>query len=351
MKLRQSISVAVIFCLLCTFCSGFAFAATAGSSDNPLITKSYIDNTYPPHVMANPKKLLSESMQVLEYKLEQAKKTPAEDETYKVIDRGGSLSLYEGSGLILLTGSAKITSCSGTIIDLTNGTTLYSGQSLSPSHQYLVAENSVASVTTTAKSKVSTFGSVNNTGDNLPVFSDVKEGSWYYNDVSYAVQRKLIDGRSPTIFDPEANLSICEAIKLAACMHQLYHEGEVTLSNGSPAWYDSYVSYALNNGLITHTYSNYDAKIERSEFVAIFYRTMPASEYNEINKIADNSIPDVKITDTNAISIYTLYRAGILNGNTANGDFWPNANIRRSEIAAIMTRMFESDARILITLN
>lgn len=351
MKLRQSISLALIFCLLCTFCSGFAFAATAGSADNPLITKSYIDNTYPQLVMGNPQKLLSESIQVLEYKLSKAKNTQPDNKEIKYIDRGGIISLQQGSGLILLTGSAKVTSCTGTIIDLTSGTTLYSGHSLTPSHQYLVAENSVASVTTTSNATVSTFGSVNTTGGIFPVFSDVNEGSWYYNDVSYAVQRRLIDGRSPTIFDPESNLSICEAIKLAACMHQLYNEGEVTLSNGTPAWYDSYVSYALKNGLITHTYSNYDEKITRTEFVSIFYRAMPDSEYNAINEIADNAIPDVKVTDPNATAIYTLYRAGILNGNTPNGDFWPNDNIRRSEIAAIMTRMFESDARISITLN
>jgi len=349
MKLNKFISLAVISCLMCTICSGFALAATAGSADDPLITKSYIDNSYPPMAMSNPKKLLSESMQVLKYKLEQAKKSPVSDKTFMLIESGEGLSLKEGSGLLLLSGSAKLSSCTGTVIDLTSGSTVSSGQTLSAMHQYLAAENSNATVTVTAKSKVLTFGSV--TGGSLPTFSDVNEGSWYYSDVVYAVKRKLIDGRSPTIFDPEANLSVCEAIKLAACIHQLYNEGAVTLTNGSPAWYDSYVSYALKNGLITHTYDNYDAKITRTEYVSIFYRTMPAGEYSAINSVPDNSIPDVKTSDANAAAIYTFYRAGILNGSTANGDFKPSENIRRSEVAAIMTRMFKSEARISFTLR
>lgn len=349
MKLRQCISVAVIFCLVCTLCCGLALAATVGSAEDPLITKSYIDNTYPPLVLAAPKQLISDSMQVLEYKLAQAKATPSPANACNMIESGDTLSLAEGSGFFLLTGSAKITSCTGLIIDLTSGTTLSSGQVLTAPHQYLAAENSTATVTATADLKFSAFGSVTN--GSLPTFSDVNQGNWYYNDVAYAVQRKLINGRSSTIFDPESNLSICEAIKLAACIHQLYNEGKVTLTNGSPAWYDSYVSYALEKGLITHTYTDYDAKIARTEFVAIFYRTMPASEYNAINSVADNAIPDVKTTDANAAAIYTFYRAGILNGSTSNGDFLPSTNIRRSEVAAIMTRMFKSDARISITLQ
>ena len=40
-----------------------------------------------------------------------------------------------------------------------------------------------------------------------------------------------------------------EAIKLAACMNQLYVDGAITLKGGSP-WYQPYVEYCLDNKII-----------------------------------------------------------------------------------------------------
>ena len=50
---------------------------------------------------------------------------------------------------------------------------------------------------------------------NLP-FTDVKTNSWYYEDVKIAYEGNLINGKTATIFDPNANLTYAEAVKLAA---------------------------------------------------------------------------------------------------------------------------------------
>lgn len=345
------ISSFLVACILICTAAGSASAATAGGQDDPLISKSYIDNTYPALVLSEPQELLANSVQVLEYKLQQAQQTTAPTVTYYYLDEDGSFSLSAGSGFSLLTGGARVSSCSGTIIDLTTGTTFGAGQTLTKSHMYLAAENATATVTLTEASKISTFGSVDIIGGNLCSFTDVTESNWFYDDVVYAVKKGLINGRSATIFDPESSLSIAEAIKIAACMYQQYSTGSVTLTNGSPAWYDSYVSYALENGIITHTYSNYDAYITRSEFIAIIYRAMPSSEYTVINSVADDAIPDVKMTDENADSIYAFYRAGIVIGNDTAGTFNPSKYIWRSEISATINRMYEKSARKTITLE
>ena len=65
-------------------------------------------------------------------------------------------------------------------------------------------------------------------------FTDVKESEWYYGDVKTAYEDKLINGKSDTKFEPNLNITYVEAIKLAACMHQLYTEGKVTLTVGNP---------------------------------------------------------------------------------------------------------------------
>ena len=85
-------------------------------------------------------------------------------------------------------------------------------------------------------------------------FSDVKESNWFYKNVLYAYSFKLIDGKTPTEFQPDVNLTYAEAVKLAACMHELYTTGAVTLENGSP-WYKTYADYAKINGIISADYA------------------------------------------------------------------------------------------------
>jgi len=176
-------------------------------------------------------------------------------------------------------------------------------------------------------------------------FTDVPTGAWYYNDVKIAYESGLINGSSATTFSPDNNLTYAEAIKLAACMHQLYTTGSVTLTNGSPYWYDSYVTYAKAVGIISTDYI-WTAQATRAGYMAIFANALPASALAAINTVPDDSIPDVKMTHPQAAAIYKLYRAGILQGVDAAHNCNPASNIKRSEVAAILTRMMNADARV-----
>ena len=186
-------------------------------------------------------------------------------------------------------------------------------------------------------------------------FKDVYTSDWFYSDVVTANKNGLINGKSTTIFSPNDNMTIAEAVKLAACMHQLYHDGKVTLENGPGAtWYSTYMAYALANKIIDFDMSDSaDSYIVRQEFVYIFYAALPASEYTVINSVKDNAIPDVKFMSTAQFPprIYAFYRAGILIGSDSAGTFNPHSNILRSEVAAILTRMFDASARKSITLG
>ena len=187
-------------------------------------------------------------------------------------------------------------------------------------------------------------------------FVDVPETAWYYDEVKEAWENDLIDGMSADRFDPNGNLTVAQAIKLAAALHQMYFDGEVTLENGAPNWYDSYVDYTVANGIIEAKYDNYNltqmnAPISREEFVHIFHGAMNEKAYYACNHVADNAIPDVKMNDTYASEIYTFYRAGILTGSDAQGTFNPDSSIKRSEVAAILIRMYDANARQAVTLS
>ncbi|MBQ1501771.1 MAG: S-layer homology domain-containing protein, partial [Firmicutes bacterium] len=180
-------------------------------------------------------------------------------------------------------------------------------------------------------------------------FTDVYTSDWYYNDVKIANQMKLIDGKSATLFKPNDNMTYAEAIKLAACMNQVYNDGMVTLTPKAAAdWYTPYVDYAKAKG-IPWNFSNYNAPITRADYVYIFYYALPTSTYTPINSIGSGNIPDVFSYTPRAGEIYAFYRAGILTGNTKHY-FLPNDNIRRSEVAAILTRMMDPSTRQHLTL-
>ena len=184
-------------------------------------------------------------------------------------------------------------------------------------------------------------------------FVDVAEGEWYYESVYYAWDANLIDGTSATTFRPDHTLTVAQAIKLAAALHQLENEGRVTLGNGKTNWYDTYVAYAVKEGIIGSKYQSYtqaqmNAPAKRSEFVHILHGAL--DDYKAINAIGENAIPDVKTGDAYADEIYDFYRAGILTGSNAEGTFHPESSIKRSEVAAILIRMYDESMRLEKTL-
>lgn len=188
-------------------------------------------------------------------------------------------------------------------------------------------------------------------------FTDVPETAWYYKWVQGAHRMGLINGKSATTYVPDANMNWAEAVKLAACMHQLYHNGAVTLGNGDP-WYMSYLDYCRAQGIVPDAstaelpgYADIAARagepITRAAYVWLFSRALPAEALAAINTIPDNSIPDVKVSG-NALDdgIYLFYRAGILNGMDAYGTFSPDSHIRRSDVAAILMRLMDASYRV-----
>lgn len=182
-------------------------------------------------------------------------------------------------------------------------------------------------------------------------FTDVPRNAWYYDNVSLAYGKDLVRGVSQTSFDPNGSMLIIQAVTLAARMHQLVHEGSVTLRNDPFVWYESYASYADRNGII---YSNeywdrLDEPIDRALFVRIFYNVM--DDYAAKNTVETGSIPDVAVSDPAAEAIYAFYRAGILTGSDEQGTFRPDSSIQRCEVAAIVSRMLQPAQRLSISLT
>ena len=182
-------------------------------------------------------------------------------------------------------------------------------------------------------------------------FYDVDANDWFYGAVKSAWEQELIDGVTARYFKPDSTLTVAQAIKLAAALHQKQSVGFVTLQNGGTHWYDNYVNYAVANGLIEAAYQNKSAEdmnkaVTRAEFVHILSKLLSTGAINTVN-----TIPDVKSGDAYADEIIAFYRAGILTGSDRLGTFHPESSLKRSEAAAILVRLYDATQRQYITLR
>lgn len=180
-------------------------------------------------------------------------------------------------------------------------------------------------------------------------FTDVEKSDWFYNDVKIAVESGLVSGKTDTTYCPDDNLTYAEAIKLAACMNQLYTDGKITIKGGDP-WYQPYVEYCKAESIIKKEY-NYSDKVTRAGYMEIFASALPEEGLKAVNNVPDDSIPDVPSSKSYAPAVYKLYRAGILLGVDTEHNCNPFENIKRSEVAAILTRMMNEDKRVSFSMG
>ena len=186
--------------------------------------------------------------------------------------------------------------------------------------------------------------------DDFP-FYDVDANDWFYESVKSAWEQELIDGVTARYYMPDNTLTVAQAVKLAAALHQKQSVGFVTLQNGGTHWYDNYVNYAVANSLIEAAYQSKSAEdmnkaVTRAEFVHILSKLLNAGTINTVN-----NIPDVKSGDAYADEIFAFYRAGILTGSDRLGTFHPESSLKRSEAAAILVRLYDATQRQYITLR
>ncbi|MBQ2544688.1 MAG: SH3 domain-containing protein [Clostridia bacterium] len=181
-------------------------------------------------------------------------------------------------------------------------------------------------------------------------FKDVPEDAWYYHDVFAAYESGFVNGRTADTFEPGANLTLAEVIKLAACVHQRAAEGSVTLTNAPDTWYLSYVAYALEHEMLPAearwTDADFRRDATRGETMAVFANAVPLESVNEI---PDGSIPDVHLETDYGDAVYALYRAGVAQGD-AEHRAHPDETIIRAEIAAIVGRLAFPENRLSFTM-
>ena len=168
------------------------------------------------------------------------------------------------------------------------------------------------------------------------VFDDVDEGDWYAEDVQNAYTLGLVAGTDTSLFSPESRITVSQAITMASRANAVYYGKSIDTSYDK-MWYEPYVKYAVENGIIaSDSFSDYGAQATRAQVASVFYNCLPKEMFEKINDIS--SVPDVDENDSSYEAVLALYNAGVLTGSDKYGTFRPKDSITRAETAAIINR-------------
>jgi len=184
---------------------------------------------------------------------------------------------------------------------------------------------------------------------NAGMFADVNAEQWYASSVASAYELGFMKGSSATTFEPEGNMTVAEAITIASRVNDAYASKGTTFDQSGANWYDCYVKYATDAGIIAEgQFDNYERNITRAEMAEVFAKAVPAEWLNAKNDVKE--IPDVPSTNAYFDELQLLYNAGVIMGNDEFGTFKPNNNIIRAEAAAIIGRVALPEQRLSKTL-
>ena len=179
-------------------------------------------------------------------------------------------------------------------------------------------------------------------------FTDVPLSEWYAKEVASTYELGLMNGKGAGIFEPEGNVTVAEAIAMAARAASIY-SGE-TVENTDGEWYHMYVNYAISKGFVKDgQFDDFNRPAKRHEVASLFKNAMPDGYFTAKNNV--EKIPDVSLKKEYHSDLLTLYKAGVVMGSGSYGNFKPEDNITRAEAAAIINRVALPENRLSKTLD
>lgn len=180
-------------------------------------------------------------------------------------------------------------------------------------------------------------------------FQDLGSVPWAETAINFLAQAGIINGRSSTVFDPNASVTRAEFAKMVCATFGIQPNTTAaqTFTDVSPSdWFYGYVQAASAAGIVngvSDTAFDPNATIKRQEMAAMLYRaidatgrlaTLPAgtaktfSDYDQIDDYAKGYVT-------------TLSSAGIING-TSETTFEPYATATRAQAAAILYQYLDA---------
>lgn len=174
-------------------------------------------------------------------------------------------------------------------------------------------------------------------------FTDVPEDEYYYTAVMAMRHLSLVNGWTPTTFEPDLPLLGEECVALSVRIYELYYGIHSTgLEGTGTEWYRGYMRKAREYNLLPRGY-DLIGNITRKQALYLLYRTLPRVELNEIRSCY--RLPDLFPLDEQYDEILTLYRAGILIGSDEYGSLEGDATVTRAQYVTLLARLINVSPR------
>lgn len=167
-------------------------------------------------------------------------------------------------------------------------------------------------------------------------FIDVETDAWYYNDVYWAYDRKLMVGYNNAIFAPKDPLKVSN---IAAVLARLSGDDLSQFGSETGAWYEKDMMWAKANGIFGNNIYTADAYITRENMATILinYLNYKGIEYNSENEYTAFN-DQAEISNDAKTSVEALNKLGVISGKS-NNLFAPKDIITRAELAALTHRI------------
>lgn len=177
-------------------------------------------------------------------------------------------------------------------------------------------------------------------------FTDVKADDWFYEYIKEAYEEGIMQGKSSDTFDPEAQTTRAEFVKVLCAMSGDDYLGKganltfIDVEKGK--WYMDYVGWGVENDIVKGLSGNKlgpDQPVTRQEmavFIDRFVKYLDKKLPTEPKIDAFKDANEIESWATESVELMRL--SGIITG-VGNGYFKPQDNASRAEIATVITRL------------
>ncbi len=357
--MKRFIAAALVLLLLFSLSS--TLATEPGSAADPLISLSYINNTFRPSTLSSAQTQIDKTLGTIYSSAENEAQnaydaymlringysgyTFAGEFTPLNLPAGATTELVTGSIFTLTSGKASLVITSGTVVNISTGSEVASGSSLSLNQRYFCAEDTAAVITASTDSTCQVDGYYKTTGAVIVIqnnFLDVAAADWFYNAVIFARDNGLFNGTSETAFSPQSSMTRGMFVTV---LYRL--AGKPTVSSSSvftdvastSLYYYAPVVWANANNIVNGYEDGTfrpDAQITREQMAVIMYRYATFSSFGTPGDSAGfDSFPDSGSTSSYAVDAMKWATANsIINGS--DGKLLPKNTASRAQVAQIV---------------
>lgn len=344
--------VASLMVLVLSVAMTAASAGSAGMSDDPLVSKSFVDEELVPDLVAAGYESADEALKsVLENAVagyDDGGYDFASGYVSVFMPKGSGIELTDGASAILHGGSASISASEGSVIDVSLGEEL-TGGAMKLRVRYFLVEDTHAVVRAEADSAVLVSGDYrlsDGAERAVTAYGDVAVTAWYYKYIKYIRDNGYYHDWDAASFHPNVPTTRAELVYALWVAAGRAEAASETFSDvPASEWYAEAVAWAARNRIVNGYGDGRfgpENSVTREQVAAIMYRYAvykgdSVSARNDLSGYTDRE----KISDWALEEMRWANAEGLITGKTTT-TLVPSGTATRAELAAIIMRFLES---------